>query len=549
MLLASPTWATNYYVSQTDGNDNYNGTEPTHTTGSAGPWQTIARVNARRFMPGDSILFKRGDTWRETLTVSSSGTTSNPITFGVYGSGLPPTVDGSDVVTSAGASSFEAHATLPNVWQKTLATEPRLVFFDGVKGQRKSHVASLISTGEWFWAAGVLCVYAASDPDTLYTSPGIEAGARDNGVFCANKAYVTIDGLHATHTNAHAILIGGVATGVTLQNSTLSWAAGSGLVLTVDSGNSNRIVNNTIHDVDADGITGYDKTSGSATRTVVEGNTLYNCHKFGMFLRTNYWDILHNTVRDSGNRDMECVGIELYSAGRGEQAAHNRVRYNTVFNIRGGFNDGSAFESDRWCDDNEFSYNVAYNCDGPGLTLYGATNATVLNNTFYGNSQNSAMQELCEIRLASTASEFTANAIVKNNLGVATKAGSFAIYLDATTATKAPVFSNNLWYSTSGNWYYNGAGGRDLATWNALSYAGRDLNAAPLFIDAAAQNFRLKPESTGIDRGIDVGQTKDILGAAIPQGSAPDIGAYEFRVPSVAPGAPTGVTVKNGRAV
>ena len=33
MLLASPTWATNYYVSQTDGNDNYNGTEPTHTTG------------------------------------------------------------------------------------------------------------------------------------------------------------------------------------------------------------------------------------------------------------------------------------------------------------------------------------------------------------------------------------------------------------------------------------------------------------------------------------------------------------------------------------
>ena len=88
-------------------------------------------------MPGDSILFKRGDTWRETLTVSSSGTTSNPITFGVYGSGLPPTVDGSDVVTSAGASSFEAHATLPNVWQKTLATEPRLVFFDGVKGQKE----------------------------------------------------------------------------------------------------------------------------------------------------------------------------------------------------------------------------------------------------------------------------------------------------------------------------------------------------------------------------------------------------------------------------
>ena len=44
---------------------------------------------------GDSILFKRGEMWRERLMFSSSGNSNNPITFGAYGTGNKPLLLGS----------------------------------------------------------------------------------------------------------------------------------------------------------------------------------------------------------------------------------------------------------------------------------------------------------------------------------------------------------------------------------------------------------------------------------------------------------------------
>jgi hypothetical protein len=50
-------------------------------------WKTIAKVNASSFAAGDRILLKRGQVWRERLTVPSSGTAGWPIVFGAYGTG------------------------------------------------------------------------------------------------------------------------------------------------------------------------------------------------------------------------------------------------------------------------------------------------------------------------------------------------------------------------------------------------------------------------------------------------------------------------------
>jgi len=72
----------------------------TATTGADRAWATIAEVNAFAFDAGDSILFARGCTWRETLTVPSSGSEGLPITFGAYGSGANPIIDGSAAVSS-----------------------------------------------------------------------------------------------------------------------------------------------------------------------------------------------------------------------------------------------------------------------------------------------------------------------------------------------------------------------------------------------------------------------------------------------------------------
>jgi hypothetical protein len=96
VLAALPAQATTYYVAAA-GSDANNGTS------TSTPWQTIAKVNASTFSPGDSVLFNRGDAWYGTaLTVPSAGSSGNPITFGAYGTGANPILKGSTFLATSG---------------------------------------------------------------------------------------------------------------------------------------------------------------------------------------------------------------------------------------------------------------------------------------------------------------------------------------------------------------------------------------------------------------------------------------------------------------
>ena len=74
-----------YYVDAVNGNDSWSGLAGAYTSGTTGPWQTVAKVNASSFHPGDSVLFQRGETWRDQIAVKSSGSAGDPITYGAYG--------------------------------------------------------------------------------------------------------------------------------------------------------------------------------------------------------------------------------------------------------------------------------------------------------------------------------------------------------------------------------------------------------------------------------------------------------------------------------
>jgi hypothetical protein len=98
------------------------------------------------------------------------------------------------------------------------------------------------------------------------------------------------------------------------------------------------------------------------------------------------------------------------------------------------------------------------------------------------------------------------------------------------------VASNNLLYPSG-----TGAGPSDIT--------GQE----PVFVDASAHNYKLAAGSPGIDAGVSAGVTKDKNGTVRPQGSAVDIGAYEFassvvpvNPPSVALGAPSVTKTKSG---
>src|SRR3989304_7611656 len=90
-LCISTSWATTYYVDATLGNDLYDGISQLNA------WKTIDKVNKTSFMPGDNILLKKGEIWREQLKPISSGELGNFITFESYGSGNKPVIFGSEV--------------------------------------------------------------------------------------------------------------------------------------------------------------------------------------------------------------------------------------------------------------------------------------------------------------------------------------------------------------------------------------------------------------------------------------------------------------------
>ncbi len=98
--------ATNYFVDYTKGNDGNTGLSP----GQA--WRTVGKVNGLNFSAGDSILFKRGEIWRETLIVPSSGSANNPIVFGAYGSGAKPVFDADSTRSNAIYIDGKKHITL-----------------------------------------------------------------------------------------------------------------------------------------------------------------------------------------------------------------------------------------------------------------------------------------------------------------------------------------------------------------------------------------------------------------------------------------------------
>ncbi len=87
-LSASAGMATTYYVDSVGGNDNWGGTSPSTA------WQSLSKVTATTFSPGDQILLKAGSVWNgQHLWPKGSGTDGNPIVVDMYDTGAKPLIN------------------------------------------------------------------------------------------------------------------------------------------------------------------------------------------------------------------------------------------------------------------------------------------------------------------------------------------------------------------------------------------------------------------------------------------------------------------------
>jgi parallel beta-helix repeat protein len=116
-LYAQLSLATNYYLSSSTGDD-------TRTSAQASnaitPWKTIAKLNSllSNLSPGDSVLFKRGETFYGAIQVKISGNSASQVVFGAYGSGAKPIISGFTVLSqwsSLGGGIYQSSCTACSV--------------------------------------------------------------------------------------------------------------------------------------------------------------------------------------------------------------------------------------------------------------------------------------------------------------------------------------------------------------------------------------------------------------------------------------------------
>lgn len=182
-------------------------------TGTGDTLATIAEVNALTLGGDDTVSFKCGCTWRETLVVPNSGIAGHYVIFNAYGTGAKPRILGSDQATG-----FENRTG--NIWKATNELIdpfdfwlPIEIFFidldDSIKwGNHKDYTANfsnLVAEYDWTWHGDTIYVYAATDPDSRYAS--VEAPQRMDLIDINEKEYIEIDSLELAYG------IGGVSGG------------------------------------------------------------------------------------------------------------------------------------------------------------------------------------------------------------------------------------------------------------------------------------------------------------------------------------------------
>jgi PKD repeat protein len=110
VLHACAAAAATYYVDSTGGNDNWNGTSPSTA------WQSLTKVSATTFSPGDQILLKADSVWNgQHLYPKGSGSAGNPIVMDVYGTGAKPLINGEGAYQEAVYLYNQEHWEISNL--------------------------------------------------------------------------------------------------------------------------------------------------------------------------------------------------------------------------------------------------------------------------------------------------------------------------------------------------------------------------------------------------------------------------------------------------
>lgn len=460
LMFCLTAGATHYYVKN-------GGSDVAAGTSDATAWASLSKVNSTTFSAGDTISFRRGDTFRGSIYQTENGTSSNYIVYGAYGTGAKPLILGSKDL-SAGAE-WTNHSG--NVWKttSTLGTIQddisNLIFNNEAScGVKKKHIDSLNAQGKFFYntADNLLYLYSTSTPDEAYSR--IEAAGHHDvqqGLMkWYNCNYIKIENLDVRYSSAAGIEVQ-ASNGIVVENCDVSWIGGEWLD---PSGSSLVRLGNGISFV---------QTNDSI---FVDGCTVSQCFDAG--ISPQYWSASMSMTNMwfTNNVVKNCWYSYETWAGSGITLTNVHFDHNTCVDA-----------GDCWSN----SIHQRPDIDGASHvlihTLAGTvSNLTVRNNIFL-NSEHFGYK-------------------VNNNVS-------------KLTADYNVIVCDTVAYLNETNKYTT------LAAW--VSAASQDANSIdddPIFVSSS--DFNLQVTSPAKDAATQLGLTTDYAGTT--RGYLPDIGAYEY---------------------
>lgn len=252
-------------------------------------------------------------------------------------------------------------------------------------------------------------------------------------------------------------------------------------------------------------VEGFDISGGTATGTGVSHVGISFIGGWGSVARNNAIHGIGRTVCSESDYSMSGVYMEFST---GAIVENNRIY--AIGRLRNGESGCSTmhYQHDhgiyvKGTTGTTLRRNVIYDANrGYPIHVYGgtATNLSIYHNTMAGKSPTGL--PVGQLMLASTVT--TAN--IKNNISYDAGVGM----IDYFSLTASGVM---MGYNLSDTLEKTG-------THNGVTFSNNLQNTNPDFVDAAGKNFHLNASSPAINAGTNVG---------FPfQGTAPDIGAYEF---------------------
>lgn len=482
-----------YYVSNT-GSDSNNGLS------ESTPWKTLSKVNSimSNLQPGDSVLLKRGDEWRETLSVTKSGAANKHITFGAYGTGNKPKITGSDKI-----SSWTVHSG--NVWKATVTGQPYWIILIQTNGtitwaKKENSLAGVASDKEFYCTSTTCYLYSTTDPDTAYNS--IE-GTYRNGIE-STRNYLKFDGLDVRFMTWEGIRGTNVDNWI-IQNMEIHHVGddqdieGQGILY---QGSNGLIRNNKIYETGQHGIylALYNNEPQPVINNIIEHNEIFNQYHTGI-------DVMNLALDSSSNK--------LHS--------NNTVRYNYVYQTPGhyGVQVGIQFQgsstTNSWVNNSKIYYNIVKDISSNGILSSWRNDNIEISNNLVINAKTGGI---------GLANPYNNKVTVKNNI-VKQGTGGYSIFVGDTTGK---TINNNIYYDQPAGYQFAYINGQGYATFSAYRTAtGLDANSYfqdPMFTNFAAGDYHPQAGSVAIDNGAATGIPFDYEGNTVPQGVT-DIGIYE----------------------